>query len=94
MKHGDIHMNGNIKLNSQKFLIKNHILDGHSITSMEAFEEFKITRLAAVIHILRTKLKIPIETIRMSGAHNKRWAIYRIPPSLLKKQQQRFLYSQ
>ena len=86
MKHGIIHMNKKLKSNSQKFLIQNHLLDGHSISSMEAFEEFKITRLAAIIHILRAKLKIPIETIRMSGAHNKRWAIYRIPPSLLKKQ--------
>lgn len=87
-------MNGKLKLNSQKFLIQNRLLHGNSITSMEAFEELKITRLAAIIHILRAKLKIPIETIRMSGVHNKRLAIYRIPPSLLKKQQQRFGNSQ
>ena len=87
-------MKGKLESNNQKLLVLSHLLDGYSISSMEAFKEHKITRLAAIIHTLRAKLKIPIETMRMSGEYNKWWARYRIPPSLLKKQQQRFHDSQ
>lgn len=34
-------------------IIKQRLKDGHSITSKEAFEEYGVTRLAAIIHKLR-----------------------------------------
>ena len=42
--------------------VKNHLEDKGSITSKEAFERYGITRLSAVIHYLRNKEGMPIES--------------------------------
>lgn len=68
---------------SQKLRVKIHLKSGKAITSMEAFYEYKITRLAAIIYILRVKEKIPIETIRVKGRGKKWWAVYVILPTKL-----------
>lgn len=43
-------------------VVKNHLMNYGSITSMEAFFKYRITRLASVIHVLR-KQGLDIETI-------------------------------
>lgn len=73
---------------TQLQIVRTHLLSGGSITSMEAFLEFWITRLSAIIHILRKKEKLPIETIRKLGNGNKWWGEYRIPPDKLKEARQ------
>jgi hypothetical protein len=43
--------------------ILNYLLQGNSITSIEAFVKFKATRLAAIIYELRKQHKIHTEMI-------------------------------
>lgn len=51
---------------TQKQAVKEHMLNGNSLTSMEAFEMFGCTRLAVIINTLR-KEGYDIETIMMEG---------------------------
>jgi hypothetical protein len=56
---------------SQKEKIKKHLLK-KSITTIEAFEKYKITRLSAHIHILR-KEGLIIEGKRMENKKEGTW---------------------
>lgn len=69
---------------SQKEKILKHLLSGDGITSMDAFWEHQVTRLASIIHILRRKEKIPIVTLIVRKG-KKWWALYKIPPDKLKE---------
>ena len=81
-------MNVKLKLknqSTQRQVIRNHLFSGGTITTMEAFGKYGITRLSAIIHVLRVKEKIPIETIRIQGNGHKWWGLNRIPPAKLKE---------
>lgn len=66
--------------------IKHRLVHGYSITSMEAFDSYKVTRLSGIIHVLR-KRGIPIKSILhpiMEGdSEISRYAEYTIEPSVL-----------
>lgn len=47
---------------SQRDVVLDHLLQHGSITSIEAIDNYKITRISAVIHTLRHKDNIDIET--------------------------------
>lgn len=49
---------------SQRDIILTHMIDYGSITSIEAFEDYKVTRISAVIFDLRHKDKINIVMTR------------------------------
>ena len=70
---------------TQRQVIRRHLCAGGTITTMEAFKQHGITRLPAIIHILRVKEKIPVETIRIQGDGHKWWGLNRIPPAKLKE---------
>ncbi len=73
------------KQNTQRQIIRKHLLSGGTITTIDAFSKYGITRLPAIIHVLRQKEKIPIETIRIQGDGHKWWGLNRIPPAKLKE---------
>ncbi|MPS48473.1 helix-turn-helix domain-containing protein [Methylobacillus sp.] len=49
---------------NQREIVIDHLLTSGSITSIEAFEKYNITRISAVIHLLRNKDKIAIKMDR------------------------------
>lgn len=51
---------------TQKDRVVRHILDFGSISSFEAFREYGITRLSAIIYILRHDEMMPIKAIAES----------------------------
>ena len=77
----------NKKGKSQKDKIRDHLLSGDGITSMDAFLEYQITRLASIIHILKNKEKIPIIR-RIVRKGKKWWVLYMIQPDKLEKVRQ------
>lgn len=50
-----------LQQNGQKYKVLNHMLTNGSITSMEAFRRYRITRISAVIFDLRA-MGVDIET--------------------------------
>lgn len=62
-------------------MIKNHLEKYHTITSMEAFKRYGITRLSAVIYNLRDAgLKIVTEFETTPNRYGKKttYAVYRL----------------
>ena len=49
---------------NQTLAIKNHLEKKGFITSMQAFELYGVTRLSAIIYVLRNKYNMDIETER------------------------------
>lgn len=52
---------------TQKAEILKHLKEKGSITSFEAFANYGVTRLAAIIHVLRTKQGLNIQTSKQRG---------------------------
>jgi|MTBAKSStandDraft_1061840.scaffolds.fasta_scaffold51058_2 hypothetical protein len=78
---------------TQKKIILIILLEGGEITAREATRDLEIYRLAAVIHFLRRKNKVPIVTILVRKYKNGkiiRYAKYRIPHEELEEQRERF----
>lgn len=59
----------------QRKQVLRHILTEGSITSMQAFSEYQITRLSSVIYDLRYLHGVPIKTIMLDG-NNCKYAKY------------------
>ena len=68
---------------SQKARIRTHLLDGKSITQLEALRLYGCLRLSAVIFRLREE-GLPIEMERLQVSPKKRVARYYIKPENLK----------
>ena len=68
---------------SQKAMIRAHLLDGKSITPLEALNNFGSLRLSAIIFRLREE-GLPIEMERLQVSPKKRVARYYIKPENLK----------
>ena len=68
---------------SQKAMIRAHLLDGKSITPLEALNKFGSLRLSAIIFRLREE-GLPIEMERLQVSPKKRVARYYIKPENLK----------
>ena len=62
---------------SQEDVIARHLEQHGSITSMEAFERYKITRLSGRIFDLRAK-GMDIVTDMVYGKGGKKYAVYRV----------------
>ena len=62
---------------SQEDVIARHLEQHGSITSMEAFEQYKITRLSGRIFDLRAK-GMDIVTDMVYGKGGTRYAVYRV----------------
>ena len=69
---------------SQKAMIRAHLLDGKSITPLEALNNFGSLRLSAIIFRLREE-GLPIEMERLQVSPKKRVARYFIKPENLNK---------
>lgn len=72
---------------TQLGLIKRQIIEGLTLSSMQYFTHFKITRLSAHIHTLRHKFNIPIdsEIVHMKdelGNYEGHYTKYSINPSV------------
>tara|TARA_R100001244_G_scaffold17967_2_gene19039 strand:- start:4689 stop:4952 length:264 start_codon:yes stop_codon:yes gene_type:complete len=61
---------------TKKQEILNHLKSGKTITSMEAIELYKVTRLAAVVHTLKREGHI-IESENVKG-NNGTYSIYKM----------------
>ena len=68
---------------SQKAMIRAHLLDGKSITPLEALNNFGSLRLSAIIFRLREE-GLPIVTEKIQVSPKKRVARYYIKPENLK----------
>lgn len=66
-------------LNSQVKVVKAHLMSNRTITSWEAITKYRITRLSAVIYILKNEYDMRIETKHISK-NGKKWAEYRFYP--------------
>jgi len=63
---------------SQRLAILRHLSTGRSITTMEAFEKFHCTRLAARIAEIRSEgHSVSAEMVKMGGARVARYRIAR-----------------
>lgn len=51
-----------LQVKSQKYIVLKHLIEFGSITSFEAFAEYGITRLSAVIYNLRNDVGIDISS--------------------------------
>ena len=69
-------------MSGQKAIVLDHLINEGGITSIEAFERYKITRLAAVIHDLKDDgvqiVSIPVYKYDSKGRVEKRWALYKL----------------
>ena len=61
---------------SQIDKVKDHLKINNTITSWEAIQEYRITRLASLIHTLRTDHQMNIRSISKSK-NGKNWVEYR-----------------
>ena len=65
---------------SQKELVRQHLYEYGTITSWEAIQKYHITRLAAVISLLRDDGEmidsVPQYTIEKDGKKGRRYALY------------------
>ena len=63
---------------SQRMQILRHMWSGNSITTMEAFEKFRCTRLAArVVEIRESGHNVTAEMVKIGGARVARYRIAR-----------------
>ena len=53
-------------MRGQRNAVLNHLKSGYPITSKEAFEKYRVTRLSAIIHDLRN-MGYPIHSIMVDG---------------------------
>lgn len=67
---------------TQKAQVRNYLLDGHSITQLEALNMFRSLRLSAIIFDLREE-GLPIVTEKIQVAPRKRVAKYYLPKDYL-----------
>lgn len=58
--------------------ILQHLIDKESISSMEAFELYRATRLSAIIFALKHSYGIEIETVEKNAKDGTRYAEYRL----------------
>lgn len=63
------------RMDTQRKRIREHLLDGKSITAIEALEMCGCFRLAAVIHRIKNYDNLPIKTMMVSDG-KKRFARY------------------
>ena len=63
--------------NSQTMKIKKHLEDNEVITSWEAITQYRITRLSALIFILRTEFQMEINST-WKNKDGKKWTEYRL----------------
>ena len=62
---------------SQETVVLNHLKRYGTITSMEAFSKYQITRLSAIVHTLRHKRGYDIQTLMVykNGTHFARYTM-------------------
>ena len=61
---------------SQRWSIQTWLLNGHSITPIEALNMFGAFRLSAIIYVLKNDYDMPIETEMVYEEGGKRYAKY------------------
>lgn len=76
LKAKDVFMS--MKKDTKTRKILKHLIDHESISSMEAFERYRATRLSAVIYVLKNTHGINIMTIEKVGKDGTRYAEYRL----------------
>lgn len=74
----------NEEFGTQKAMIRAHLLDGKSITQLEALRLCNSLRLSAIIFKLREE-GLPIVTEKIQVSPKKRVAQYYLPKDYLKK---------
>lgn len=60
------------------YKVLSHMLQKGSITSFEAFQEMRNTRLSATIFVLRNNYGIPIDTERVNPKNGKPYGRYKL----------------
>lgn len=76
LKARDIFMS--MKRDTKTRRILQHLLDQKSISSLEAFELYKATRLSAIIFVLKHNYGIQIDTVEKVTSDGTRYAEYRL----------------
>lgn len=56
--------------------VRQHLLDGNTISSIEAFNLFKVTRLSAIIHTMRHRDNIRIDSKTEQSADGAYYSRY------------------
>ena len=56
--------------------VRQHLLDGNTISSIEAFNLFKVTRLSAIIHTMRHRDNIRIDSKTEKSADGAYYSRY------------------
>lgn len=74
----DIAKRLNRKRENQTDTVLRHMMERGEITSLQAFRKYNITRLAAVIHIIKTA-GIPVESEMRESDNGKRYKAYWLP---------------
>ena len=65
------------KKRTQVDIVKDHLDDYGLITSWEAIQEYRITRLASVIYILRNEYELKINS-NWESNNGKSWVEYKL----------------
>ena len=73
---------------TQRDIIRNYMMDGKSITPIEALNLCGCFRLSAVIHTLRHKENIPIHMDQPQATDGKPYARYWIDKDYLKQRKE------
>ncbi len=63
---------------SQLEIVLNHLNEFKTITSWEAIEKYRITRLSAIIHTLRHDKGLIISSTEKRNEDGKNWVLYRL----------------
>lgn len=58
--------------------VREHLKWNKSITSWEAIQEYRITRLSSIIYILRHKENLNITSTNKKNIDGKNWTEYRL----------------
>lgn len=68
--------------NTQIKEVRTYLENGHSISSMVAFEKFGVTRLSAIIYILRhnegMNIVSTMETVKNRYGHTTNYSTYKL----------------
>lgn len=72
------------RLTTQRNRIRKHLLDGYSITQLQALQLFGCLRLSAIIYRLRHDEDLPILMDRPEACAGKPYALYRIDPDYIR----------
>lgn len=68
--------------------VRVHLLMGNSISSIEAFNRFKVTRLSAIIHTMKHRDHIEVDSATETSADGARYSRYWVNREWLEREKE------